>query len=124
MSVHAMSNAISSKFLTTETDNEGQNSTPLPYGWRLPQPNDSSYADAMTSPPMHRAQSVLAPFPEAVSALAPTLDYLSTGAPRLVPVWMRCCECENLVNPSLAAEEKCPICSHSKCRYCTTETVP
>lgn len=117
---HAMSNKISD----TETDSERQNSTPLPYGWRLPQPNNFSCVDAMSSPLIYRAQSTLAPFPDAISALVPTPDYLSTGAPRLVVLWARCCVCGNLVNPDLAPEKKCPICSHTECGACGKENVP
>ncbi|CAI7677308.1 unnamed protein product [Penicillium discolor] len=93
MSFYTMSNsvfiAMSNKISDTEADSEGQNSTPLPYGWRLPQPNNFSCDYVMSSPPMYRAQSTLAPFPDAISALAPMPDYLSTGAPRQVILWRR-----------------------------------
>ncbi|KAJ6132268.1 hypothetical protein N7471_007483 [Penicillium samsonianum] len=124
MSSYTMSNAMSNNFSITETDSEGQNSTPLLRVWHLTRPNDSSYADALSNPLMYRAQSTLSPFPDAISVLTATPDYLSTGAPRLVPQWWRCCGCANLVNPSLAPEKKCPICSHSECGSCSTETVP
>ncbi|KAJ5685502.1 hypothetical protein N7536_008121 [Penicillium majusculum] len=128
MSFYTMSNsvfiAMSNNISDTEADSEGQNSTPLPYGWRLPQPNNFSYDDAMTSPLEYCAQSTLAPFPDAVSALAPTPDYLSTGAPRQVILWVRCCRCSNLVNPELASEKKCPICAHTECSSCGKENVP
>ncbi|KAJ5954996.1 hypothetical protein N7501_009275 [Penicillium viridicatum] len=121
---NSMSNAMSNTTSDTEADSEGHNSTPLPYGWRLPQPNNFSYADAMSSPLMYRARSTLAPFSDAISALAPMPDYLSTGAPRLVILWVRCCGCNNLVNPDLAPEHKCPICSHTECSSCGKENVP
>ncbi|KGO38891.1 hypothetical protein PEX1_002850 [Penicillium expansum] len=119
---NVMSNAMSNKFSNAETDSEGHNSTPLPHGWRLPQPNDSSYVDAISGPLI--VQSTLAPFLDAISALTPRSDYLSTGAPRLVPIWVRCCGCGNLVNPNLAPEGKCPICAHCACRSCGSENVP
>lgn len=119
-----MFNAMSNKISDTEADSEGQNSTPLPYGWRLPQPNNFSYADIMSGPLVYRAQSTLALFPDAVSTLVPTPDYLSTGAPRLVVLWVRCCGCTNLVNPDLAPEKTCPICSHTECGSCGRENIP
>ncbi|CAG8138421.1 unnamed protein product [Penicillium nalgiovense] len=119
MSAYAMSSNLSN----AETDTEGQNPTPLLHDWHLAQPNHSSYADAMSSPLIYCAQPILAPYPDAISMLTPTPDYLPTGVPRLVPQWWRCCGCSNLVNPSLASE-KCPICSHSGCGNCSTETVP
>lgn len=121
---NAMSNTMSNKLSDTEADNEGQNSTPLPYGWRLPQASNFSYEHAMDIPPMYRGRATLAPFPDAISALAPTPDYLSTGAPRQVVLWMRCCGCNNLVNPALASENKCPICAHTECDSCGQENVP
>ncbi|KAJ5360489.1 hypothetical protein N7517_009680 [Penicillium concentricum] len=116
----AMSSAMSNKFSNTETNSEGQTSTLL-HGLDLTQLNNSSYADAMSSAMISRARSTLAP--DAISRLTLTPDYLSTGAPRLVPVWRRCCQCTNLANPILAPE-KCSICSHSECPSCTTENVP
>ncbi|KAJ5926789.1 hypothetical protein N7516_008562 [Penicillium verrucosum] len=107
-----------------EADSEGRNLTPLPYGWRLLQLNNSSYADVMSSPLMYRAHSTLAPFPDVIPTLAPTPDYLSTGAPRLAVLWVRCCGCNNLVNPDLAPEYRCPICSHTECSSCGKENVP
>ncbi|CAI7650263.1 unnamed protein product [Penicillium crustosum] len=86
---NSMSNALSNNILDTKADSEGQNSTPLLYGRRLPQPNNLSYDDAMSNPPVYRARSTLAPFPDAISALVPGPDYLSTGAPRQVVLWRR-----------------------------------
>ncbi|CAP94972.1 hypothetical protein PCH_Pc21g00750 [Penicillium rubens Wisconsin 54-1255] len=113
--------AISNNFPNTQTDSEGQSSTHPLHGWHLAQPNHPCDADVMSSPLIYRAQPILAPYLDTISVLTP--DYLSTGAPRLVPQWWRCCGCSNLVNPSLASE-KCPICSHSECGNCSTETVP
>ncbi|KAL2699590.1 hypothetical protein AAEP93_009565 [Penicillium crustosum] len=121
---NSMSNALSNNILDTKADSEGQNSTPLLYGRRLPQPNNLSYDDAMSNPPVYRARSTLAPFPDAISALVPGPDYLSTGAPRQVVLWVRCCGCKNLVNPHLAPENKCPICAHTECSSCGKENVP
>ena len=73
--------------------------------------------------PFH-AQSTLGPFPDAISVLTPTPEYLSTGPQRLMPEWWTCCEFQNLVNPNLAPERKCPIYSHVECDFCGTEIVP
>ncbi|KAJ5165213.1 uncharacterized protein N7500_007043 [Penicillium coprophilum] len=123
MSAYSMPSAMFNTFLDTETDSEGQSSSPLSHGWHLTQPNNCSYACPMSSPLISRARSTLAPFPDAISILTPTPEYLSTGAPRLVPVWKRCCQCKNLTNPHLAPE-KCSICSHVPCPDCSDENVP
>ncbi|KAJ5512486.1 hypothetical protein N7463_002038 [Penicillium fimorum] len=114
---------MSNKFLNTETDSEGQDPTPLLHGLHLTQPKASIYVNAMGSLLVSRARSTLALFPDATSMLTLTPDYLSTGDPRLVVIWRRCCQCGNLANPILAPE-KCSICSHSGCDCCTTENVP
>ncbi|KAJ5470319.1 hypothetical protein N7530_007676 [Penicillium desertorum] len=53
--------AISTNFLNTETDIEGQNATPLLHDWHLAQPNHPPYADVMSSRLIYRAQPILAP---------------------------------------------------------------
>lgn len=124
ISAHAMSNAMSNKSSNTGTNSEGQNSTPFSHGWHFTRPNNSSYADSMSSTLTSHAHSTLAPFPDAISVLTPTPECLSTSAQRLVPEWWTCCKCQNLVNPNLAPERKCPICSHVECDFCGTEVVP
>ncbi|KAJ5836674.1 hypothetical protein N7447_002700 [Penicillium robsamsonii] len=123
MPAYAMSNAMSNKFPNSETDSDGQDPTPLLHGLHLTQPIASTYTNAMSSALISRGRSTLAPFPDAISMLTLTPDYLSTGTPRLVVIWRRCCQCGNLANPILAPE-KCSICSHSECGFCTTENVP
>ncbi|KAJ5958471.1 uncharacterized protein N7479_005621 [Penicillium vulpinum] len=119
----AMSNAMSNMFSRIEIDSEGQDPIILSHGRQLTWPNDSSYANAMSSPLISPAQPIQAPFPDAISVLTLTPNELSTGAPRLVAEWWRCCDCDNMVNPSLASG-KCPICSHAQCGSCKNETVP
>ncbi|OQE40012.1 hypothetical protein PENCOP_c006G00373 [Penicillium coprophilum] len=125
MSAYSIPSAMFNAFSNTETDSERQSSSSLFHGWHLTQSSDCSYACPMSSPLLSRARSTLAPSPDAISILTPTptLEYLSTGAPRLVPVWTRCCQCKNLANPSLAPE-KCSICSHVICVGCGKEDVP
>ncbi|KAJ5794929.1 hypothetical protein N7457_001528 [Penicillium paradoxum] len=121
MPIHAMSN----KFSTTETVNERQNQSPLLQGWHFNRLdiNASMDADAMSSPLTSRVRSMVPPFSDGMSVLAPTADFLSTGAPRMVPQWWVCCGCDQMVNPNLASEDKCPICAHSKCPSCKKEEV-
>ncbi|KAJ5198988.1 hypothetical protein N7491_000448 [Penicillium cf. griseofulvum] len=122
MSTYDVPSTMTNKFSNTETDSEEHDST-FSHGCHLTQPNDSFYADPTSSPLISRARSTLVPSQGAISLLTLAPNYLSTGTPRLVPEWRRCCECSNLVNPSLAPE-KCPICSHPACDFCSKENVP
>ncbi|KAJ6072323.1 hypothetical protein N7467_010408 [Penicillium canescens] len=80
------------------------------------------YSDGLTYPLVNRVRSTLVAFPDTMPVLTP--DYLSTGTPRqLVGDWWTCCGCKNLVNPALASERTCPICSHKNKGCCQKEDV-
>ncbi|KAJ5463026.1 hypothetical protein N7475_007970 [Penicillium sp. IBT 31633x] len=118
MSTHAITN----KILTTEASNERQNQTTPLHSWHFNQLESLALSEAASIPLVFHGRSMLAPFTDTMTVLTPSPDCLSTGAPRLVPAWWRCCGCDQLVNPSLAS--RCPICSHDECSSCGTENVP
>jgi hypothetical protein len=79
-------------------------------------------SDGLTYPLVNRVRSTLVAFPDTMPVLTP--DCLSTGTPRqLVGDWWTCCGCKNLVNPALASERTCPICSHKNTGCCQKENV-
>lgn len=79
-------------------------------------------SDGLTYALVNRVRSTLVAVPDTMSVLSS--DYLSTGTPRqLVGDWWTCCGCKNLVNPALASESTCPICSHKNKGCCQKEDV-